>query len=80
MLDCIVDIETQFLKIRYDNILCIFVLALVAERLPLDVAEVGRLVVFQLNDTDHFLIPQYSAISLLGICLVLLLGDKVKVW
>ena len=80
MLYRIVNIETQFLEVRYHHILRILVLALIAEGLALDVAEVGGLVVFQLNDTDHFLVSQYSAICFLGIGLVFLLRNEVEVW
>ena len=79
MLDRVVDIETQFLEIRDDHILRILMLALVAEGLPLYVTQIGRLMVFQFNDSDHLLISQYSTICFLGIGLILLLSDEVEV-
>ena len=79
MLDRVVDIETQFLEVGDDNIARVLVLALIAEGLPLDMAEVGGLVIFEFDDTDDLVVTEDSAICFLGIGLVLLLGDEVEV-
>ncbi len=79
MLDGVVNIKTQLLEIGDDDVFGVLVLALIAESLPLYVAEVGGFMVFEFDDTDDLAVSQNSAVGFLGVGLVLLLGDEVEI-
>ena len=79
MLHRIVDVESQLLEVGNDDKTGIGMLVLVAEGLRLDLREVGRLVVLQLDDAHNFSVNQDCPIGFLGVRLVLLLGDEVEV-
>ena len=76
----VVDVEAELLEVGDDDIDGFLVAVLIAKGLSLDLSEVGRFMVFQLNHTHHLAGHEHGAISLLAVALVFLLSDEVVVW